>query len=292
MVKNSYLRKKSYRFFLIFFKFLMLFSIATNAIGQDVTNKKINILKKSLDQDRFSGATFNIILLAGITQKAAFHKLEGSYIAKATVQPNWEAGAEYQIALKRKYSFIVGVHATVGGRNTIFDAPVKEINPIGYQEPYILKNNDFDVGLALPLLIEKQWTFHKLNRIYIQTGVEFHYSLGYDNESYAENLQDVNGNNIKVFSTYLNANNQNKPWITYSIGSGVRHVLYNNNVLKIGIKADVSFTHFINGIYQINVPGYPLTTGIYRVRGSYIGIIASYGFTGINKKMVRAYENR
>ncbi|MDQ2753078.1 MAG: hypothetical protein M3R72_08660, partial [Bacteroidota bacterium] len=88
----------------------------------------------------------------------------------------------------------------------------------------------------------------------------------------------------------LNTNNQNKPWFTYSLGSGYQWVLKNNNLMKIGLVANLSFTHFVKGTYQITIPGDPITQGTYHVTGSYLGIAASYGFTGMNRKLVHSYE--
>lgn len=237
-------------------------------------------------------ASFYVNLLSGVTQKASFNRTEGSNSAKSTIQPYWEVGADRHYRLTNTLSYLIGLHITVSGRNTIFDVPIKKINPNDYNEPLPpFKDNQVDAGLALPILIEKAWHIHPYNNIYIQGGIQLHYSLGSDVDGSGVNVQDSNGNNVEVFSIDLNANNQRKPWLTYSLGSGYEWMLKNYNLFKIGIVANLSFTHFVKGNYQIDIPGDPLTQGTYHVTGSYIGIAASYGFTGLNKKMVHTYEN-
>lgn len=291
MLNKNYVRKKRKTFFLTFFKWMVFICPVLPVRAQKLPKKTIDSLQSSSTSVIIPKGCFYLTLLSGITQKASLHKTEGFYNAKATVQPYWEAGADYQHTLKNCVSYLFGLHLAVGGRNSKFNLPVEKINP-NLAKPYILENNEFDFGLALPLFLEKKWNMNYYKSIYAQGGIQLHYSFGYACDSYGEMVEDSNGNYVNVISEDLNANNSNKPWFTYTLGSGYKWVLKNNNLLKIGIVANLSFTHFIQGPYQINVPGDPITQGTYHVNGSYIAIAASYGFTGSNRRMVRNYEKR
>ena len=135
------------------------------------------------------------------------------------------------------------------------------------------------------MLLEKDWKLNKTQNVFIQAGFNLRFSFGYDSDSYGYGnvFTDANQQRIDVFSMELNSNNHNKPWISYNLGCGYGWTLKNNNVFKAGIIANISFTKFVNGTYQVNIPGHPLTEGTYRISGSYIGISLSYVFMRASK---------
>ena len=118
------------------------------------------------------------------------------------------------------------------------------------------------------------------------------YAVGYDSDDYGYVLEDTNQQRIDVFSMDLNSNNYKKPWISYNLGGGYSWILKNYNTLRAGLLTNISFTQFVKGTYQVNIPGKPLTEGAYGVTGSYIGLSVSYGFTGTNKRWIREYEKK
>ena len=86
------------------------------------------------------------------------------------------------------------------------------------------------------------------------------------------------------------ANNDAKPWISFPFQGGHDWVLKNKNLLKLAITANISFTKYVNGAYQVNIPNKPLIQGTCSSTGSYIGLSLSYVFTNANHRIRKAYE--
>lgn len=291
MINYNYLKKKLNCFFFKFFVFLLLNINLFKANCQEKGGTDhINTFRSSKEVF-FNEPSFLITFLSGLTQKASINKETGQYTVKSSPQPFWEAGIDFRGKLNKSLFLIAGLRGIASGRNAVFNAPMSEINPYGYREPYPpLKINEFDFGISIPLLVERKWQTKKYKSTYIQAGLTFRYSLGFDSDDYGNVFTDTNHQEIDVFSMELNSNNHKKLWISYNLGGGYSWILKNYNILKAGVLANISFTKFVNGTYQINIPGKPLTEGTYGVTGSYIGLSVSYGFTGTNKRMTREYE--
>ena len=289
--KKISLRKKHICIFLrllVLFVFLIInFTEAGCQVQRRSNEQYFNHLQKTI----LNKSAFFFTLSTGVSQNAIINKKTGEYDIRSTLQPFFEGGINYQKSLKKNLFLIIGLRETVTGRNAIFKAPIKEINPYGYSESHSqLKINDFDFPISIPVFVEKGWQITKSKIVFIQTGVNFRCSLGSD-IGYGYSLTDTNWQRIDVFSLELNSNNYRKPWINYNIGGGYGWVLKNYNILKLGVLANISFTKFISGTYQVDIPSHPLSQGTYGVTGSNMGLTVSYIFTGINKKLVKQYEN-
>lgn len=277
MFKHVYFKKKRNCFFLNFFILTFLSFQLLQANSQ--AKKSLNPIKNKL---------FSIHLISGFAQKAILHRTTGEYYVKSTMQPTWELGINLQSNLNEKFFLITGVMATSNGRNVVFDAPVKEINPYDYPDPFPpIKNNQFDFGVSFPFLLEKDWQLNKIKNAFIQTGLNLRFSFGYDIDIYENTFTDTNQQRINVFGMELNSNNQKKPWVSYNFGGGFRWMLKNYDTIKAGIVTNISFAEFVNGTYQVNIPGHATTEGTYGITGSYIAISLSYIFTGINKQFTK-----
>lgn len=85
----------------------------------------------------------------------------------------------------------------------------------------------------------------------------------------------------------LNKDNENRPWLNYHWSGSYGRLLSNNNIIKANLHINFSNTAFMEGEYTFEVPGQTPSTGIYKVKGSYIGIAVSYVFTKTNKTLER-----
>lgn len=277
MVRYTYLKKKQIRFFFKFFVLTLLSIQFLQVDGQ--VKENLNPIKSKL---------LSIHLISGFSQKAIIKRTSGEYHVKSTLQPSWELGINLQNQLGENFFLITGFMVTANGRNTIFNAPIKEINPYDYPDPFPpIKNSEFDFGISVPLQLEKDWQLNKIKSAFVQAGVNLRYSFGYDMDSYENTFTDTNQQRINVFSTELNSNNHKKPWLSYNLGAGLGRVLKNYNTVKAGIITNVSLTKFVDGTYQVNIPGHTLTEGKYGVTGSYIALSFSYVFTGVNKQFIK-----
>lgn len=59
-------------------------------------------------------------------------------------------------------------------------------------------------------------------------------------------------------------------------GKNTGAVILNIQLMQVIDQTKKSFTKFVNGTYQVNIPGHPLTEGTYGTTGSYTGM--SYVF--------------
>lgn len=261
------------------------------ANGQE--GSKLNALNTPLKKTLYKEPLFSVTLTPGLVEQAHIERKTGQYQLSAKPSLFIETGIDYRQTLQQNLLFVTGLRGIAFGRNAIFKVPIKDINPNGYQEPYPpIKNKDFDLVISVPLLLEKRWEIKANKSAYVQAGINFRYSLGYEVNDYTHVFTDSNNHMVEVFILELNSNNNKKPWINYTIGGGYGWLLKNYNILKAFFVTNISFNQFVKGTYQINIPGKPLTTGTYGVTGSSIGIIISYGFTGLNKQAVREYEKK
>jgi hypothetical protein len=212
-------------------------------------------------------------------------KLDGDYEISSTPQPFCELGIGVQSDLNDNFYLVTGLTGSITARNAIFHAPINEINPYAYPDPFPpLKNNDFDLSATIPLSLEKDWKFKKKRKLaYVRIGLNLKFSFGYDEDGFDNFLTDTSNQWINVFRLDLNSNNHNKPWLTYNIGGGYGWNLKNHNILKAGIAANLSLTKSVNGAYQINIPGHPLSDGKYGATGSFLGVSFSYVFVRYKK---------
>lgn len=235
-------------------------------------------------------SSVQVSIFTGITPKASVAKTEGEYSIRSTPQAAWEAGIDYRYQAWKSISILAGLRGALTGRSAIFNVPAREINP-AYPDPYPpIKIKEYDFNIAMPLLIEKEWRRAEKEMAFLQTGLKFHYSLGFDQNSVGNYFTDTNQTEINVFSLDLNTNNNKKPWISCSLGGGYGWQLKNDNIIRAGVMADISFSNNVRGTYQVNLPGHPVSSGTYKARGSYIGLFASYQFTGGNKKTPYSFD--
>ena len=226
---------------------------------------------------------FSIYSAIGLAQKAKINSESGDHRVTSTPQPAGEIGFNLQCDLNSDLYFITGLTLTITGRNAALDVPAHQINPI-YPDPFPLWTiSDVDFCATIPFEIEKDWQLEKAKIIYGRIGLNLKYSFGYDEDIIDSYFHDTNNQRINVFSLELNSNNHNKPWFTYTIGAGYGWTLKNHNLFKLGLVANISFTKFVSGTYEVNIPGDPLTHGSYGVTGSYIGLSFDYVFVRFQK---------
>ena len=227
---------------------------------------------------------FSIYTAIGLSQRTKLDPESGEYHVTSTPQPASEIGFNLHCDLNDNFFFITGLTGTITGRNAVFDVPIHQINPYSYPDPFPpMKMSDIDFCATIPLEIEKDWQLEKFKVMFGRVGLNLKYSFGYDEDGFDNNLTDTTNQKINVFSSELNSNNHNKPWFTYIIGGGYGWTLRNHNLIKLGLVANISFTKFVSGTYEVNIPGHPLTEGSYGVTGSYVGLSFNYVFVRFQK---------
>ncbi len=91
---------------------------------------------------------------------------------------------------------------------------------------------------------------------------------------------------------YVYANNDAKPWVSFPFNAGHAWLLKNNNLFQLSICTNFSFTKYVDGTYEIDIPGRSLTQGRYSSTGSFIGLSMNYVFTSANYRIRKEYEKK
>jgi hypothetical protein len=286
-ISNQHLQKKLNSFFCRFFYCSVFLLASLHGMAQPAGDAVVNKIK-----DRRSGLFATVS--AGFAQAGNINKSGGPYNISARPQPVWEAGVLYRGKISRNIYALGGFKGVVSGRNAMLrNAPVEKIDPNKYSSPFPpLKMTEFDFILSVPLLIEFNRALNNKKNFFVQGGVNLRYSLGYDFERNSHIFYDATGSQVEVLVMEMNSNNNGKPWINFNLGGGLEWRLKNYNLLKAGLLVNISATDYVSGTYRVNIPGESATYGTYAAKGSYIALSISYGFTGINNRLVRQQNKK
>ena len=232
---------------------------------------------------------FNFALLS--TYKARLENISGNHSASANSAPGLLLSFKYQKNFNDEYSLISGPEATLAGRNFITSFSKNDFSPPLVSD-YNTKGNSLiqDLILSLPVMLEKRRLYSKTKFLFADAGIRFNFSLGADLDVYSINLLNTSNGVYRVGGVNVYSNNDVNPWISFPINAGHSWLLKNNNLLQFAICSNFSFTKYVNGTYQVNIPGQPLTEGKYSSTGSYIGLSMNYVFTNANYRLRKANE--
>ena len=219
-------------------------------------------------------------------------KLSGNLPVSANATPGLLLGFKYQKNFNNEYSLITGPEAILSGRNFNTSFSKNDFSP-PLASDYKTKHTSLiqDLVLSLPALIEKRWLYSNTKFLFADAGIRFNVSLGADFDIYSITLPNTSGGFYQVGGVDVYSNNDAKPWISFPINAGHAWLLKNNNLLQLAICSNISFTKYVNGTYQIDIPNQPLTEGRYSSTGSFIGLSLNYVFTNANYRIRKAYEN-
>lgn len=189
---------------------------------------------------------------------------------------------------------MVGPEAIFLGRNFYVDFNKNDFSPPLIRDYNIGSGNSYltVLTLSLPVLFERRWFYKRDDYIFGNSGVRINFSTGADFDIFPIVLTDTNNRFVNVGGVDVYANNDAKPWLSFPISVGNSWLLKNNNLLQLAICANISFTKYVNGKYQVVIPGKPITTGNYSSTGSFIGLSLNYCFTNANYRIRKVIEKR
>jgi hypothetical protein len=269
----------------VFFWFLLLNSLLL--VAQD---KRVNKIDKMAIAFKGNHIGFNFAMLS--CKKARAHNQFGSNAITSKAAPGILLGLKYYINFSRKHSLVIGPEVMVAGRNFImsinkndFSPPLQDNYNLGYWNSLVP-----DLVFRFPVVIESRVHYKKRKYLFAGTGIALNYSTGADFYFAQIIVVDVNNNFYDAGGLNVNANNDQKPWMSYPVNLGHAWLLKNNNLLQLSICSNISFTKYVNGTYEINIPNKPLTVGNYSTTASYIGLSMNYVFTNANYRLRKLYE--
>ncbi len=259
------------------FQLLILIGMPLLSLSQEF-NDKLSIKSKK--------SSLGIESTVSILPRATIRKEQGKYKLKSAFQSSYDLGLNYRSSVGQHINLITGLHFVIGKRNWFLSVPSEDmppnVNGLGLIEDKALWGS-----FRIPLLIEKELAKSKLQ---IRAGLNLRYSgLMPEEEDGSPTFDSSIGYN---FHAELSARNNGKPWITFLGGVWKSFVLDNQNILAIGLQADMSTTYFLRSDYEIDIPYQPFSRGTYKISGSGLGLSVQYIFTGTNKQLSKSQKNR
>lgn len=230
---------------------------------------------------------FNAGLLS--TFKAHLTNNSGSHLVNSTAAPGLLFGLKYQINFNNVQSLTTGAEAIFAGRNFSTSFKKDDFSPPLVSD-YSSKGVVQDMILCLPIMAQRRWLYSNSKFLFADAGIRVNFSLGADFGSYPIILRNTNNGTYDAGGVDVYENNNAKPWVSMLFNAGHSWVAKNNNLLQLVISSNISFTKYVNGTYQINVPNQPTTQGSYSSKGSFIGLSFNYVFTNANYRIRKANE--
>jgi hypothetical protein len=235
---------------------------------------------------------FNFAALSML--KARLKNQTGSHPVNSSAVLGLLLSFKYQINFNNRYSLITGPEVIIAGRNFLTYFRKDDFSPPLITDYDIKGINSYipDMILSLPVLLEKRWLYASTKYLFADAGFRLNFSTGADLDVFSINLLNTSNSFYNAGGVEVYTNNDAKPWISIPLNAGHAWLLKNNNVLQLSICSNISLTKYVNGTYQVDVPGEPLTTGRYSSTGSFIGLSMNYIFTNANYRIRKAYEKK
>ena len=234
--------------------------------------------------------SLGIELTASTLPKATIISTGGSYKIKSLLQSSYDLGLNYNRTIKKDLDITAGIHFVVGKWNFYMNVPPEDLGPSYSDGRRIIELKELWGAFRFPLQVRKR--IGKTKSGFLQGGMSFRYSGLMIDLGVGGSLSDSNNNQTRLFDANFRLNNQYKPWITFLAGAGKALSLKNHNMILACLQADISRSYFLRGDYQISIPNKPISTGLYKINGSSLGLSVQYIFTGANKQMVITSQKR
>jgi hypothetical protein len=267
-------------------RILLLLLYAPCLMAQD------SVASGSLMQLVFKGNHVSVGASFFLTSRAHTEAITGSYPFGSSSMPGACISVDYHINYGRTYSLQPGIGLVLPGRNFELNVYKNDFSP-PLKQDYHFKAGSTRVNdniVYLQLLLQRRFFYREHSFIHTKAGMRLNYSLGADgefNQVIVENEDDVR---LQAAMLNANANNKGKPWLSGELSAGHGWIIANNNILDLSIVSNISFTNYISGIYVVNGSAGVLAQGLYRARGSYVGIFLGYIFTNANYRLQKKIQ--
>jgi len=238
-------------------------------------------------------ANFAIEIGTNLLPKAKITTDSGIYKLRSRIQSSYSIGLNYRRIMNPKTTLTIGLHLQIGKRN--FYSKIHDSGLRGYtdpESPLFLEDKALWSNIGIPFVLEKIMKKVVKNQMLLKLGLTICYSGFSTDEKISGSVFDsISNTKVQIFNADLSGNNSQLPWVTF-IGGLTRKVSFDNkNFMLVSLQVNYSPVYFFKGKYQLTIPRRPATTGSYKISGSSLGISVQYVFTGINKRIIRRYQN-
>lgn len=268
---------------------LILFSQISYSQKKDKLHKSLTskdsaaILRNR--ENIFAQNNFSIQIKACALPKANIKTTEGYYHLNSKLHSSFSAGLNYTTNFNNIWVFYSGLHLNITRSNFYKNVPNSDLPGFSRVEdaPPLIYYKDIYTKLVLPAMIMCRFKFDKTGFWDIRAGINLNYSGYSQDENIGMSVSDTNNQQVPVFYAGYTSNNNQIPWISYSLGTSRNLYLKNNDLMIIELFLEYSNTPFLKCDYNITIPNKPITRGTYSVTGSCIGLSIEYTFTRANR---------
>ncbi len=232
-----------------------------------------------------TGGIFKLELSTSAVNPGKFKNRTGKYTLQSNIQSSYSLGFIYSKPLSKVISFEIGAGIEVGKRNFYADIPASDNN--GFDGEKLIEDKELWAAIRLPITVEKRIK----NNFGIKAGLVVRYSGFSPEDEFTVTSVRANNQSFRIFRSQIDGSNDGKPWAAFLLGLSKFYSLKNNNTVSVNLRSEVSFRNFIKGDYEITIPNQPVSTGLYQVNGSSIGLFFQYHFTSSNKRLLRGYQD-
>jgi hypothetical protein len=206
------------------------------------------------------------------------------YQFSTTAQRGFEAGLHYTSHLAKDWSIVTGIQIGFAGRNTRYVIPKEDLDPQAqhaiHHEGPLARHRDATYA-SLPVMLEKRWL--KKGKSYWSTALGTNLRIRLV-QTLSASAYTVDGSNWREYYR-MTFERGAGTWINFNAAGGYNRLLKNNHLVSLKLLANYAPSAFVKGTYTFDLPGKPIERGTYRLKGSFIGLSASYTLTNMNKKL-------
>ncbi len=264
--------------------------ITKASFSQELTTKDLlpdfsqNKITDTVATGKSAGGLFKLELATSVVNPGKFKQITGKYALQSNIQSSYSLGFIYSKLLDKGISFDIGAGIEIGKRNFHVDIPAIDNN--GFDGEKIIEDKSLWTAIRLPLTLEK--------RIKKKSGIKAGFVIRYSGftleEEFTVTSVRANNQSFQIFKSEIDGSNNGKLWAALLVGFSKFYNLKNNNVLSVNLRTEVSLRNFTKGKYEITIPNQPVSSGLYQVNGSLIGLFFQYHFTGTNKRLLKEYQ--
>lgn len=229
---------------------------------------------KEKNNSLFTNTNWEFILIPNITQRAVLtHNPMSLYRLDSKPQISGEFGVNSIIPININYSIIIGLHYGITGRNAQYIVPDKEVG-IPDNDIYPFTGplaREYDVSyFSFPIQIERRYFRNEKRASLLTAGFNVRFAP----------LNGSSSADMNVMKTTIAGNK--KAFVNFNLGYGYAFLLKNLNIFKLGLSVNIDPSYIAKGDFTL-ITQSSYDYGNYTVKGSYLGIAASYLLTKARK---------
>lgn len=274
---------------------ILTFYLVTNIFGQISDPKGLPSNYNSMAPPTwFKKKFFGVYAKTVVLPIAKIKLKEGPYKLEPKLNLAFTGGFFYSFNQSELWSINSGLQFTITKINFFKYIAPSEMPSIPWRDDGtpIVYYKDVHFHISIPVSITRRFNLSESGFWAIKAGSNINYNgLNLDTRI-GMSSEDVNGQQVGIFSGEFNYTNGYKPWVTILISASKSLVLSNKNILSVEIGIEVGKNGYVSGDYIITIPNKPASYGVYKINGFSAGLSVSYTFTGANRRLAKQYQSQ